>query len=150
MGKLRRGGMVQRTAHRAGRTILEHLRQNACLLVQKGPVFGGIEPGGRLRLRCRCLISALGLFQRTGQRGAIFFQSFQFLQGLGALLGQALAVEQLFFLRVQGIRSCQSLPAGPDLLIERVRLRGQLFSLAVQRFLPGLRGRKGMPQLLQL
>ena len=38
VGELGRGGVVQRAADRAGRTILEHLRQDARLLVQKGPL----------------------------------------------------------------------------------------------------------------
>lgn len=150
VGKLCRGRVVQRTAHRAGGAVLQKLRQNTRLLIQKGPVLGGVEPDGFLRSRGGCLISTLGLFQRPSQLRAIFFQGFQLIQGLRAFLSQTLTMKKLFLLCVQRIGSCQGLPAGADLLTERIRLRRRFVPPAAKALLPGSLLGKGAAQLFQL
>ena len=59
--------MAQRTADRTGLLFLQHIRQNPCLLIQKGSTHFPVGCFFFLHIRCRLLIQLLGSLKLCAQ-----------------------------------------------------------------------------------
>lgn len=111
-GQLGWSRMMKGTAHGAGTTILQGLRQHPRLLVQERPVLSAVVLLQLLRLLSGLLIRRLSPLERLLRLTAVIQRGRQFIQSLRFLLRPLLAAQKLLLLLRQTLSRLPGLPAG--------------------------------------